>query len=464
MTASRTRFTLKHTPALSLALILLLALALRLAYVLPLAVDESLYGGDYSWYAREGRMLIRTGWTYGPLPTGPVFLLVAGYAEELGSRPADLPAYMLQLMLAGKRVFPDPVGDGVPIVRVLHAILGTLTAWMAYRIGRAAWDAPTGLLAGFLLAINPQFIVEAGNPGSESVAIFLLAWALAIWMEGRQAAGWRVLVPAGILLALAALTRSVFLAIPALLIAHLWLLHGWRRALRGGALLLLAWLLTISPWTLYNLVTWDRLTLTGEGLLGMLYVGAVGWQDPEDVDAGLGELVSDAAVESQQEAFAAGLAATILRDPAGYALTRLRELGGAILQPHNTNAFPGESIKTLASRWLRDNRTLPGLLALTRAEQFWIKLLLYVAHYAGLLLGGAGLLLNLRRWRALLPLYGLFAYILGIHLFLSAIPRYLFPLALPGWLFASAALVALAGRVPRAATAPHHYPAATNRQ
>ncbi len=441
MIGSRLSTIPKRRPAL--ALILLLALALRLVYVLPLEVGASLYGGDYSWYAREGRILIRTGWTYGPMPTGPVFLLVAGAAEELGAGPAKLPGYMLQRMVAGPTVFPDPVGRGVPLVRGLHALLGALTVWMAYRIGRAAWDARTGLLAAFLLAINPQFIVEAGNPTSESVAIFLLAWALAVWLEGQVSPGWRVIIPAGVLLALAALTRSVFLALPSLLIAHLWVRHGWRRALRGGATLLLAWLLTIAPWTVYNLITWDRLTLTGEGLLGMLYVGAAGWQAPEEVDAGLSALVDTTEAENQQEAFAAGLAATILRDPAGYALTRVRELGGAMLQPHNTNAFPGESIKALVSAWLRDDRTLAGLLALTVAEQFGIKLLLYLSHYAGLLLGGLGLLLNLRRWRMLLPLYGLFVYILGIHLFLSAIPRYLFPLALPGWLFASAALVTL---------------------
>ena len=438
-----TRLRSLNTPtARRLALILLLALVLRLAYVLPLQVSDSLYGGDYSWYAREGRILVRTGWTYGPMPTGPVFLLVTGYAEELGSLGrAELPGYLLQPILAGPTLFPDPIGRGVPVIRILHALLGTLTVWMAYRIGRAAWREEAGLLAALLLAINPLFIVEAGNPTSETIAIFLLAWSLAIWLERCATPGWRLLVPVGVLLALAALTRSVFLALPGLLIVHLWLQHGWRKTLRAAPILVLAFLLTISPWTLYNLVTWDRLTLTGEGLLGMLYVGAVGWRAPEEVDAGLGVDASQADYTSRQEAYASGLTQTVLADPVGYAQTRIRELGSAILQPHNTNVFPGESIKTLVTDWLRADRTVGGLLALTGAEQFWIKLLLYVAHYAGLLLGGLGLLVTLRRWRALFPLYGLFVYILGIHLFLSAIPRYLFPLELFVWLFASAALV-----------------------
>lgn len=442
MTNQETPLNTHQTTIVWLAAILLLAFVLRLAYVLPLPVDESIYGGDYSWYAREGRILVRTGWTYGPMPTGPVYLLVAGFAEELGNLGNQaLPGYLLQRMIGGPTLFPDPIGNGLPVVRVLHAILGTLTVWMAYRIGRTGWNTRVGLLVALLLAINPQFIVETGNATTETIAIFLLAWAMAVWLEHVESAQWGVMVRVGVLLALTALTRSVFLALPGLLIVHLALRHPWRKTLRSSVILLLAMLLTIAPWTAYNLITWNRLTLTGEGLLGMLYVGAVGWQAPEAVDAQLGVTAGEADYESRQDAFAEGIASTILGDPLGYATTRVRELGSALLQPHNTNVFPGESIKTLATTWLRDDRTLSGLVALAGADQFLAKLLLYLAHYAGLVLGLLGLALNLRRWRTLFPLYGIFAYIMGIHVFLSAIPRYLFPLAIFGWLFAAAAIM-----------------------
>lgn len=442
MTTQETPRNTTGTPVRWLAIILLLALVLRLAYILPLPVDDTIYGGDYSWYAREGRMLVRTGWTYGPMPTGPVFLLVAGYAEEIGNLGRQaLPGYLLQRMLGGPTLFPDPIGNGVPVVRLLNAILGTLTVWMAFRIGRAGWQTRVGLWAALLLALNPLFIVETGNPTTETIAIFLLSWTLAVWLENIHTPRWAALASVGVLLALTALTRSVFLGLPALLLVHLALRQPIRAALRGGVIMILAMLLTIAPWTAYNLITWNRLTLTGEGLLGMLYVGAVGWQAPEEVDATLGVTAEETNYDDRQDAFAEGLANTILNDPAGYATTRIRELGSAILQPHNTNVFPGESIKSLVMNWLRNDRTVRGLWNLTTADAFWAKLLLYAAHYTGLFLGGLGLVMNIRRWRRLLPLYGIFAYILGIHLFLSAIPRYLFPLAIFSWIFAAAAII-----------------------
>jgi 4-amino-4-deoxy-L-arabinose transferase-like glycosyltransferase len=414
-----------------IALILLLALVLRLAHVLPrLGIDNStLRGGDYGWYAQYGRTLVRTGWTLAAPPTGPIFLVVAGIAEELGDpyRPG-VAGWLLQRMIGGAIVFPDVIGHGQGLIRLLHAVLGTVTVWFIYRIGRAAWSVRVGLVAALVVAINPLFVIETGNTTTETIALLLMAWAMAIWLERVARADWTLYLPVGILLALAALTRSVFLAFPALLILHLGLLYGWRRMLRGGIMIGLAFLLTTSPWTAYNLITWDRFTISGEGLMGMLYVGAVGWKAPLEVDAELGVDASQADFASRQQAYAEGLAATVLRDPAGYALTRLRELGGALLQPHNTGVFPGESIKQLAAQWLATDRTLSGLVRLAGAEQFWPKLALYAFHYTALLLGLIGLVGSRQDWRRLAPLYGVFAYFLGIHLLLSAIPRYLFPL------------------------------------
>lgn len=426
-------------PRIQLGLILLLALILRLVYVLPQGIDPGLAGGDYQWYATEGRTLIRTGWTPGPLPTGPIFLLAAGYAEEIAAPVGHQPGWLLQRMIAGQQLFPQPVGSGQPIIRLLHAVLGTLTVLMLYRVGRAAWNHRAGLLAALGLAVNPIFILETGNTATETIAFFLFAWALALWMERIDAPSWQLMAAVGSLLALTALTRSVFLAFPAVFLLHLLLKHGWKRAFQLGLVLMLAMLLTISPWTFYNLVKWNRLTLTGEGLLGMLYVGAVGWQGPQAVDAALeATLEGNGTLENRQDAFMRGIERTIFGDPVGYAWQRVTELGGALLQPHNTVVFPGESIKALAAGWLSQDRTFSGLLGLTQAEQFWPKLLLYLFHYAALIGGIVGILRWARRWRQLFPLYAVFAYFIGIHLVLSAIPRYLFPLEMFWWLFAAA--------------------------
>jgi hypothetical protein len=120
---------------------------------------------------------------------------------------------------------------------------------------------------------------------------------------------------------------------------------------------------------------------------------------------------------------------------------RVRQLASAYVQPHNTNYFPGESIKDATVSWLRHDRSPGGLRDVLRIQNFAPKLLLYVFHFAALGFGAAGMLLLVRRWRALLALYGVVAYFTGIHLALLALPRYLLPM-MPVWIvFACAAVV-----------------------
>ena len=351
-------------------------------------------------------------------------------------------------MAGGPQVFPNPVGRGLVTIRLFNSLLGALTVLMIYRIGRAAWDERAGWIAALLVAIMPAFVVEAGNPMTELIAIFLLSWVTALWMVRIPAPDWRLMAATGSLLALAALTRSVFLAFILIPLVHLPLLHGWRRALRYGSILLVAFGLTIAPWTLYNLVQWQRFTLTGEGLLGTLYVGAVGWQDPAAVDAGLDFTPADSTPAddqtARQEAFAQGFVQVVLADPVGYLARRAGRAGRRRCSSRTTpTSSPAPASRHQALTWLRDDRTPGGLLRLTQGDYFWPKLAIYVSHYAVMLLGLAGLLIGRRRWRALWPLYAQFPYFLGIHLVLAAIPRYLFPLE-PVWvLFSAPAILAL---------------------
>lgn len=253
------------------------------------------------------------------------------------------------------------------------------------------------------------------------------------------------MIIAGVLLGLATLTRAMLLLFPLGLALHLLLVYGWRRGLRLAGVLLLAYALVVASWTVYSYARWQRLVIAGEGFAAFLYVGATpeGWQGGEAVD----ESLPAGADERRDEAFTQGAAEIIRSDPVGYLRRRVTELAGAALQPHGTLLFSGASLRELAAGWLRDDRTLSGLAALTQAESFWPKLALYVFHFTGLVGGVAGLWLCRGRWRVALPLAGFILYTLLIHLALTALPRYLFPAALFWWVFASVALAAVWGRV-----------------
>jgi hypothetical protein len=151
--------------------------------------------------------------------------------------------------------------------------------------------------------------------------------------------------------------------------------------------------------------------------------------------------------EVRNNAYTQAAADAIGRDPLGWMRRRVTELVSAYLQPHGTVFFPGESLKQLAGDWLLHDRSLGGLLDLSRGDAFWPKLSIYLFHYAGLLFGLAGMWRCRKQWRTALPLVGFVLYTTLVHLPLLAIPRYIFVTEVVWWVFASVALVALADRV-----------------
>jgi hypothetical protein len=219
------------------------------------------------------------------------------------------------------------------------------------------------------------------------------------------------------------------------------------------ALLLAVYTLLVSIWTVHNAVRWNRLVVGAEGYAAFLYVGAIGWQEPYTFDQQLMQDVPELAeadnltTEVRTEAFSEAAAQAIGSDPVGWMRRRINELASAYLQPHGTVFFPGESLKTMAGDWLRSDRSVAGLLDLTRGDAFWPKLSIYLFHYAGLLFGMVGMWLCRRQWRTALPLMGFVLYTTLVHLPLLALPRYIFPTEVVWWVFAAIALVRLGGQL-----------------
>jgi 4-amino-4-deoxy-L-arabinose transferase-like glycosyltransferase len=256
----------------------------------------------------------------------------------------------------------------------------------------------------------------------------------------------RQMIAVGFLLGLATLTRAVFLLFPLGLALHLLLIHR-THARRVVLALLASYAVVISTWTVYNGLVWERVVIGGEGIWGFVYQGATGKASPEELDEGLSLSPGDTH-EQRQEAMQDSIEQTLRADPFGWAAHRVRELADAYLQPHNTNRLKGKSFRAAASDWLRHDRSPGGLRDLTQIQSFWPKLALYIFHFGGLILGAAGMWIARRRWRDLLPLYGIIAYFTGIHLVLLALPRYIFPTYPIFWLFAVVCILAAWDRWP----------------
>jgi 4-amino-4-deoxy-L-arabinose transferase-like glycosyltransferase len=429
-------------PRNRLGIILLVALALRL--VVGLAEDHRLGyengGGDITWLLANGYALA-AGRDEVRLPDFGVDVYPEGYAVRL----RNLPTPPLYLLFIGTPQTLLPREAAIIAIRIVQSLLSAATCYLAYRLGQTLTEDPrVGLVAAGALAISPAFILESAQIATETLYIFFIALALTIYLE-RHSTRSTALV--GLLLGLATLTRAAALLFPLGLLLHLLMTDGPRRGLRRAVPLLLVYTLTVGSWTVYNLARWDRFVIAGEGFAAFLYLGATeaGWQGPDATDAALADDTDPipAEPEDQQDVYLDNAQQLIGENMAAYVQQRVAQLAAAFLQPHGTLHFSGESLRDLVSNWLREDRSLTGLVRLAQADAFWPKLALYGFHYAALVFGIVGLWLTRHRWRQSLPLAGFILYTTLIHLVLFVLPRYIFPTEVFWWVFAAATLVAI---------------------
>ncbi len=420
---------------------------LRLAQVLPLDRTQ-IYankGGDSWWYLQNGSDLVR-GQDPAVLPSGPIYLLFVGLPQVIAA--------------------PE---TAILLMRLLQAVMSTLTCYFVYRLAWAiSRDIRAGLIAAAVLAVSPAFIIETGQILTETLFVFLLAGGLWLYVatidsnpaeKPVRARLYGLVALVGVVFGIATLTRAVLLAFPLGLVIHLLMVYGWRKGLQLGLTLVVVFAVTLSPWTIYNRVKWGQTVIAAQGFAAFLFLGATdsGWQGPHQTDNTLQQqsgtpLSNDPSI--QQQNYSSGATNAILSDVGGWIKSRVAQLSNAVLQPHGTIFFAGESLKDMTSRWLNTDRSLGGLLRLTQSDSFWPKLAIYLFHDIGMLAGLIGMWLARRNWRLALPLVGLIAYFLLAHFALYVIPRYLFPLDMVWWIFGGVALVALMRRVVRRGVQP----------
>ncbi len=177
----------------------------------------------------------------------------AGYHDLLLMRP---PLFSLGLALLA--ILTD---SSITALRLLNALVSTATIPLMYWWTRTLLPQlprRVPLLAATLTAAWYTLALNATELLTETVTLagLLLAFTLLV-RTGRRAAGpWRGAALAGVTVALVCLVRSV--ALPLLPLGALWLWRGAAGAQRGrrAVIFLLAALLTITPWTIRNALTY----------------------------------------------------------------------------------------------------------------------------------------------------------------------------------------------------------------
>jgi 4-amino-4-deoxy-L-arabinose transferase-like glycosyltransferase len=243
------------TTLIVLALILILGLGLRAYRVVePLASP----GDDARAYYALSKSLYAEG-SYG----GPTF-------DDSSDWSPGAP-----LLYAASFYATGGAREGT--ARIVEALLGLAAILVVFALGKRIACRPAGLVAAFGVAVYPPFIHSTGALMSEPPAIFTLPAAVLAFLWASDQERLRAWLLPGLLFGLTALIRPEYLVVGAafalLALVRIGRERGWRPGGQGAALMLIAFVLPMVPWTIRNYEALDRFVPISTGGGKALYVG-----------------------------------------------------------------------------------------------------------------------------------------------------------------------------------------------
>jgi len=229
----------RRRPELVIVAVALLARLVWVAIVARNVPDPA--RGDQYWYWYWGR----------EIAAGHGYL-----SSETGEAVATYPVGYL-VVLAGLFRLADalsiPGGDAA-IVGVYHAVIGALSVWLVYVIGKAAFGRRVGLVAAAVLAVFPSSVYVTATYSIEPTFIVLTLASLALVVAhdwSTPLSPFRSIALATSFAA-AVVVRPFALPFLAVIVVAAWRGRGWKQALRTGGLCLVALTVLVAPWAIRN--------------------------------------------------------------------------------------------------------------------------------------------------------------------------------------------------------------------
>ena len=168
------------------------------------------------------------------------------------------------------------VTDSDLVMRLAMAIAGAGVVVLVGLIGRRIAGERAGLLAAGIAAVYPNLWVNDGLLLAETFATLCTAALVPLTYRLLRAPNWKNAAGAGLLCGLAMMTRGeLALFLPLLVLPAALAIRGMSVARRLGlaAVALLAALVVLPPWVVYNRTRFDRPVLLSTGDGGVL-IGA----------------------------------------------------------------------------------------------------------------------------------------------------------------------------------------------
>lgn len=182
-----------------------------------------------------------------------VNLATSGEFAFVSGRPTSMRPPLYPTVVAG--VYGIVGVDGQTAIRVLQAMLGLLTVVVVYFLGREMFTPRVGLWAAGICCFYPSLLASNNLLLTETLFTFFLGLFCLVTFRSWNRNSASGMAIAGVVLGLAALTRSVmWLFPPVLALFVLFALRelSWRRRALLAFAPVVTFALTIMPWAVRN--------------------------------------------------------------------------------------------------------------------------------------------------------------------------------------------------------------------
>ena len=237
------RLLLQH-PRIVIALIVVAAVGLRLTVRLVRG-EASFWEGGYDFYHLyvtnlldgDGLCLDEGHWP-GSLP---------GLGPRCAFHPPVYPYYLaLAMFLGAENEFLS--------IAVMQSLVGAGTVFCVFLVGREMFDARAGMLASLFAAVYPYYVWHDTALQETSVLTFMTVLSVVLFYRAVHKSGVVSTAMVGLSLGLAVLTKASLASFAFLLVASMALFvpGALRTRLHQTSVLLLAFVVTLSPWLVRN--------------------------------------------------------------------------------------------------------------------------------------------------------------------------------------------------------------------
>jgi len=171
------------------------------------------------------------------------------------------------------------------IVIVVQILLDSLTALIIFFSIRNLLNDKIGFIGALIYAVDPHLILHSNSYYSETLFLFFLALFLFHIILFYNSSNHKIkeIIYSGVFLGLATLVKPASAYLP--LILSIFLLLSLRKKfwerLRYSILILLAYLLIISPWLIRNQITYGSLFLSNSGEYNLLAINITPMEIPK---------------------------------------------------------------------------------------------------------------------------------------------------------------------------------------